>query len=50
MTVLVMKGGLVNCLWTDYDGQPLRCDIPVGVLQKGDVAAADLTNEQSCPA
>ena len=49
MTVLVMKGGLVNCLWTDYDGQPHDVTFPVGVLQKGDVARRDLQTSNLAP-
>ncbi|MDR3488628.1 MAG: DUF2158 domain-containing protein [Bradyrhizobium sp.] len=37
MTVLVMKNGLVNVLWTDNDGWPHDVTYPVGVLQKSDV-------------
>jgi uncharacterized protein YodC (DUF2158 family) len=35
MTVLVMKNGLVNVLWTDNDGEPHDVTYSVGILQKG---------------
>jgi uncharacterized protein YodC (DUF2158 family) len=37
MTVMVMKNGLVNVLWTDNDGEPHDVTYPVGVLQRSDV-------------
>jgi uncharacterized protein YodC (DUF2158 family) len=36
MTVLVMKNGLVNVLWTDNDGEPHDVTYPVGVLRSSD--------------
>jgi uncharacterized protein YodC (DUF2158 family) len=41
MTVMIMRNGFVNVLWTDYDGEPHNMSYPVGVLQKSDVKEAD---------